>query len=105
MKIINYEWCSENSETDKEFLGWIFARLQNVYRENYNRSPHLRRLANIIDNMEGEIPSGPNSNEENEKNREMFRQALADAGFAGFTTFSSPILEAYDRIHCPNLRK
>lgn len=44
-------------------------------------------------------------NDQKYKNREAFRKALGDAGFAGFTTFSSPILEAYDNVHCPELRK
>lgn len=44
-------------------------------------------------------------NEKRNSDREKFRKALNEAGFAGFTTYSSPILEAYDKIHCPELRK
>ena len=105
MKITSYDWCSENSKYDKEFLGWIFARLQNVFNDNYIRNPHMQRLAKIINSMEGEIPTEPSDCSENKKNRELFRKALAEAGFAGFTNFSSPILEVYDKIHCPELRK
>lgn len=43
--------------------------------------------------------------EKTEENREKFRKELAEAGFAGFTTFTSPILRAYDMVHYPKLRK
>jgi len=52
--------------------------------------------------MSGELPTAP---VKLDSNREKFMEALAEAGFAGFTTFSSPVLEAYDKVHCPNLRK
>lgn len=43
-------------------------------------------------------------NESSEK-REEFRAKLADLGRSEETVFSSKVLEAYDRVHCPELRE
>lgn len=37
--------------------------------------------------------------------REKFRQALADLGHPEATVYSHWALEAYDKVHCPELRK
>lgn len=37
--------------------------------------------------------------------REKFRQALADLGHPEATVWTHWALEAYDRVHCPELRK
>lgn len=36
--------------------------------------------------------------------REKFRQALSDLGHPEATIYSSWVLEAYDKVHCPELR-
>jgi hypothetical protein len=38
------------------------------------------------------------------KKREEFRSKLADLGRSEETVFSSKVLEAYDLVHCPDLR-
>jgi len=39
------------------------------------------------------------------KKREEFRAKLADLGRSEETAFSSKVLEAYDLVHCPELRE
>lgn len=39
------------------------------------------------------------------ENREKFRQALADLGHAEATLYTHWALEAYDKVHYPDLRK
>lgn len=107
MKIVNYQWCSENAKTDKEFLGWLFDRLQNVFGEQYTRHSYMRRLADIIDAMPGTIPDKMSKILENNPNlnvkREAFRQALDYLGHSEATCYSHWALEAFDRAH--NLRE
>lgn len=54
-KNLKYEWCFENGQSTKEFLGWIYDRLQNKLGDNFI-CPHMRRLDDIIDDMPGVIP-------------------------------------------------
>lgn len=48
---------------------------------------------------------GNNKMNEARQKREEFRAKLAEAGFPEHTTYSSKVLEAYDKVHCPELRK
>lgn len=107
MKVINYKWCSENAKTDKEFLGWIFERLQTVFGEQYLSHSYMRRLASIIDSMPGDIPDKLTkileSNPDLNIKREAFREALANLGHSEATCYNHWALEAFDRAH--NLRE
>lgn len=58
MQVTEFEWCKDNAETDKEFLGWLYCRLQNAMGDRYTM-PHMSRLQNIIRRMPGKIPDAP----------------------------------------------
>lgn len=47
-----YDWCGQQDHvSDKEFLGWIYARLHRVFGERAELS-YMKRFENIIDEME-----------------------------------------------------
>lgn len=64
-RVTKYEWCRENADADKEFLGWIYSRLQDVFGERFN-SLHMQRLDNLISAMPGELPKPPIQRQINE---------------------------------------
>lgn len=57
-KNTKYAWCSIDANTDKEFLGWLYDRLQNVFGEKWDLD-YMQRFNKIIDKTEGFIPDGP----------------------------------------------
>jgi hypothetical protein len=56
-RISEFDWCKETAFYDKEFLGWVYARLQA--NGDHWSMPHMKKLKTIIDNMVGSIPEKP----------------------------------------------
>ncbi len=95
---LKYDWCEHNAKTDKEFLGWIYTRLQS--KGDRLTDAWMQRLETIINNMDGIIPDKMTKKLENNPElkdiREDFRKALADLGHSEATCYSHWALEAFD---------
>ena len=53
---LKYQWCGTD-KSHKEFLGWIYDRLQGF--GDRMMEDHMRRLDGYIDDLPGTIPDGP----------------------------------------------
>lgn len=53
-KNTKYDWCNDRTGNIKEFLGWIYARLQSK-GDNFNDS-HMVKLDSFITELPGTIP-------------------------------------------------
>lgn len=97
-----YQWCEPDAKNDKEFLGWIFEHLRNVFGEHTSK-PHMQRLSKIVDSMPGAIPDKMAKMLENNPilagEREAFRKELDKLGHPEATAYSHWALEAFDRVH------
>ena len=50
-----FEYCGYQADSsDRDFLGWVYARLNQVFGENPNQE-YMKRLENFIDEMPGKI--------------------------------------------------
>lgn len=58
VKNLKFNWCDSTSVSNKEFLGWLYDRLQNVFGEHCNLD-YMKRLERIIDAYTCAIPAGP----------------------------------------------
>lgn len=56
-KNLKYQWCKENAGSIKEFLGWVYDRLQYKLNDPYE-CPYMKRLEAYIDILSGTIPDG-----------------------------------------------
>jgi hypothetical protein len=56
-KNLKYQWCRSDAESDKEFLGWVYDRLQN--KGDSLSDQHMRRLDEIVNTIWGTIPNCP----------------------------------------------
>lgn len=54
---MKYQWCRSDTESDKEFLGWVYARLQD--KGDSLTEQHMKRLDEITNTIWGTIPDGP----------------------------------------------
>ena len=57
-KNTKYQWCREDAPSQKEFLGWVYDRLQNRLDDPWS-CPYMKRLDAYIEVMSGTIPDGP----------------------------------------------
>jgi beta-N-acetylglucosaminidase len=96
---LQYQWCEQTGATDKEFLGWIYQRLHDVFGERMTLD-YMRRLDKIIQDTPGIIPNKMTKILENNpvlrEQREAFRKALNDLGHSEATVYSHWALEAFD---------
>lgn len=97
-----YQWCEPNAKNDKEFLGWLYERLRNVFGE-HTSDTYMQRLSKIADDMPGAIPNKMTKMLENNptlaSEREVFRKELDKLGHPEATHYSHWALEAFDRVH------
>jgi hypothetical protein len=56
-KTLKYQWCRSDAESDKEFLGWVYDRLQS--KGDSISEQHMKRLDEIVNTIWGTIPDSP----------------------------------------------
>ena len=71
---LKYQWCKPDTLGNKEFLGWVYDRLQN--KGDNLMDGHMKRLDDYIDKLSGTIPDGPKSEEYLNAYKEGFKSAL-----------------------------